>query len=43
MLDILAQLRKHVVVGFVGGSDLPKQKEQIGENCTLWLISAGAF
>jgi phosphomannomutase len=33
MLAILKELRKKVVVGFVGGSDLPKQKEQIGENC----------
>jgi len=32
VLNALKQLRKHCVVGFVGGSDLPKQKEQLGEN-----------
>lgn len=30
MLDLLQQLRKKVVIGFVGGSDLPKQQEQLG-------------
>jgi hypothetical protein len=29
---MLAELRKRVVIGFVGGSDLSKQKEQLGEN-----------
>ncbi|KAJ3296569.1 Phosphomannomutase [Borealophlyctis nickersoniae] len=33
MKQLLADLRKRVVVGFVGGSDLSKQKEQLGENC----------
>ena len=32
MRDLLAELRKKVVIGFVGGSDLAKQKEQLGEN-----------
>ncbi|KAJ3000008.1 Phosphomannomutase [Globomyces sp. JEL0801] len=32
MLSVLAELRKKVVIGFVGGSDLEKQKEQIGQN-----------
>ncbi|KAI9206012.1 eukaryotic phosphomannomutase [Polychytrium aggregatum] len=32
MRDLLADLRKRVVIGFVGGSDLSKQKEQLGEN-----------
>ncbi|KAJ3064465.1 Phosphomannomutase [Podochytrium sp. JEL0797] len=32
MKQTLAKLRKKVVVGFVGGSDLAKQKEQIGED-----------
>ncbi|KAI8855071.1 eukaryotic phosphomannomutase [Chytridium lagenaria] len=32
MLKTLADLRKKVVIGFVGGSDLVKQKEQIGNN-----------
>lgn len=32
MKDLLASLRERVVMGFVGGSDLSKQKEQLGEN-----------
>ena len=28
----LAELRKKIVIGTVGGSDLPKQKEQLGED-----------
>ena len=32
MKATLAELRKKVVVGFVGGSDLAKQKEQIGDD-----------
>ncbi|KAJ3276543.1 Phosphomannomutase [Terramyces sp. JEL0728] len=32
MRNALAELRKKVVVGFVGGSDLPKQVEQIGDD-----------
>ncbi|KAJ3127237.1 Phosphomannomutase [Nowakowskiella sp. JEL0407] len=32
MKQLLADLRKVCIVGFVGGSDLPKQIEQIGEN-----------
>lgn len=32
MRDTLRKLREKVVVGFVGGSDLPKQIEQIGED-----------
>jgi len=31
MKDFLARLKEKVVVGIVGGSDLPKQKEQMGE------------
>ncbi|KAH6566234.1 hypothetical protein BASA61_004739 [Batrachochytrium salamandrivorans] len=30
--QLLEKLRKKVVIGFVGGSDLVKQKEQLGEN-----------
>ena len=30
--DFLNRLKEKVVVGIVGGSDLPKQKEQMGEN-----------
>lgn len=32
--EILKRLKKFCVVGFVGGSDLSKQKEQLGEECT---------
>lgn len=32
MRETLRKLREKVVVGFVGGSDLPKQVEQIGED-----------
>eukprot|EP01084_Bolivina_argentea_P175529 303942_1 len=32
MIAILAQLRKKYTIGMVGGSDLPKQKEQLGDN-----------
>lgn len=33
MAQLLKDLRGKVVIGFVGGSDLVKQKEQLGENC----------
>ena len=32
MKEILRQVREKAVIGFVGGSDLAKQKEQLGEN-----------
>ncbi|KAJ3220696.1 Phosphomannomutase [Clydaea vesicula] len=32
MLDLLSKLRTKVVTGFVGGSDLSKQQEQLGDN-----------
>lgn len=32
MHTMLKKLRERIVVGIVGGSDLPKQKEQMGEN-----------
>ncbi len=42
MLRLLAALREKVVIGFVGGSDLAKQKEQLGENCdTNWIHGLG--
>jgi phosphomannomutase len=31
MIDLLRELRKHVTIGIVGGSDLSKQIEQLGE------------
>jgi phosphomannomutase len=32
MKTFIAELRKKIVIGTVGGSDLPKQKEQLGED-----------
>lgn len=32
MLETLNDLRKKCVIGIVGGSDLPKQKDQLGDN-----------
>jgi phosphomannomutase len=32
MFDILQRLRNKVAIGFVGGSDLAKQQEQLGVN-----------
>ena len=32
VLDAIAALREKIVVGTVGGSDLPKQKEQLGDS-----------
>ena len=32
MLETLSELRKKVVIGFVGGSDLKKQVEQLGDS-----------
>lgn len=32
MLDVLKALKQHCVIGFVGGSDLVKQQEQLGED-----------
>ncbi|KAH9261123.1 hypothetical protein BASA81_000827 [Batrachochytrium salamandrivorans] len=34
MTEFMSELRQHVVVGVVGGSDLPKQREQVSENVT---------
>jgi phosphomannomutase len=34
MNEFLKELRKRVVIGVVGGSDMPTQREQLGENCT---------
>jgi phosphomannomutase len=32
MLQLLSELRHKVAIGFVGGSNLPKQQEQLGSN-----------
>ena len=34
MLQLLSSLRKQVAIGFVGGSDLAKQQEQLGTSST---------
>jgi phosphomannomutase len=34
MRKVLETLRQKVVIGFVGGSDLCKQKEQLGDHGT---------
>ncbi len=31
MMDCLKWLKQHCIIGFVGGSDLVKQREQLGE------------
>jgi phosphomannomutase len=31
MMDTLKELRKKITIGIVGGSDLPKQEEQLGK------------
>lgn len=32
MVEFMANLRKEITIGVVGGSDLPKQKEQLGDS-----------
>lgn len=42
MMNVLKTLRKKITVGIVGGSDLPKQEEQLGEgivNEVVWNFS----
>ncbi|KAH9387387.1 phosphomannomutase [Nematocida major] len=34
MREFLQEVRSRVKIGFVGGSDLEKQKEQLGDDCT---------
>lgn len=38
MLNLLRELKKKVVIGYVGGSDLAKQKEQLGEDAAKSLF-----
>lgn len=38
MVEFMANLRKEITIGVVGGSDLPKQKEQLGETGALLLL-----
>ncbi|KAL3905964.1 MAG: hypothetical protein SGARI_004213 [Bacillariaceae sp.] len=42
MMNVLKKLRKKITVGIVGGSDLPKQEEQLGQgivNEVIWNFS----
>ena len=42
MMNTLKELRKKITVGIVGGSDLPKQEEQLGQgivNEVVWNFS----
>ncbi len=41
MIELLLSLKKKVVIGFVGGSDLCKQIEQLGNNATTELFDFG--
>merc|ERR1711998_290730 len=34
MLEVLEKLRAKVTIGVVGGSDMKKQREQLGDDCT---------
>lgn len=37
IIDFLGRLRERVVTGVVGGSDLAKAKEQLGDDCA-WRV-----
>ncbi len=41
MLQLLRDLKKKVVIGYVGGSDLAKQMEQLGEDAAKLLFDFG--
>lgn len=41
MLALLQDIKKHCVIGYVGGSDLSKQKEQLGEAAVDGLFDFG--
>lgn len=41
MLNLLQELKKKVVIGYVGGSDLAKQVEQLGENAAKEFFDFG--
>lgn len=41
MLQLLRELKKKVVIGYVGGSDLAKQMEQLGEDAAKTLFDFG--
>ena len=41
MIALLKELKKKCVIGYVGGSDLAKQKEQLGEDAATHLFDFG--
>lgn len=41
MITLLKELKKKCVIGYVGGSDLAKQKEQLGEDAATSLFDFG--
>lgn len=41
MILLLKELKKKCVIGYVGGSDLVKQKEQLGEDAATHLFDFG--
>lgn len=41
VLDVITRLKKKVVIGFVGGSDLAKQIEQLGYDVAMGLFDFG--
>lgn len=41
MIEMLKELKKKCVIGYVGGSDLAKQKEQLGEDAATALFDFG--
>ena len=41
MIEMLKELKKKCVIGYVGGSDLAKQKEQLGEDAATSLFDFG--
>lgn len=41
MIQLLKDLKKKCIIGYVGGSDLAKQKEQLGEDAATHLFDFG--
>jgi phosphomannomutase len=43
MVDFMQDVRKKVYVAFVGGSDLHKIKEQLGDDCMCFFLKVSDF
>ena len=41
MIQTLKDLKKKCIIGYVGGSDLAKQKEQLGDDAATSLFDFG--